>query len=821
MAALKLVVVGGVAGGATAAARARRLSEDARIVVLERGPHVSFANCGLPYHIGGEIPERAALLVQTPERLRARYNLDVRVRSEVLSIDRTARQVRVRDLETGREYVEDYDKLILSPGAAPLRPPLPGIDHPRIFVLRNIPDMDQIKSVVDAGARSAIVVGGGYIGLEMAESLRRRGLSVSLVEMLDQVMPPLDREMATAVHQVLTLNGVQLFLGEAVESFADADGKVRATLRSGVDLTADLVILSVGVRPDSKLAVDAGLEVTDRGAIRVNDHMQTSDPDIYAVGDAVAVKDYVTGADTLIPLAGPANRQGRIAADNIFGRHSTYRGSQGTAILRVFDLIVGMTGASEKVLRSAGIDYEKVYVHPVDHADYYPGAAPMSLKLVFARKDGRVLGAQITGTRGVDKRIDVLATAIQAGMTVYDLEQAELAYAPPFGAAKDPVNMAGFVAANVLRGDVAIAHADALAGGFLLDVREPAEHRAGAIPGSVLIPLGQLRSRHRELPKDRPIVVYCQVGLRGYIATRLLGQLGYNVRNLSGGYRTYWAFHAPSESGTCTEQGTARTNERGETLPNPSCCGSAAGGPPAADHTLDVRGKQCPGPIVAVGKTLQTLCEGQVLRVLATDPGFAADIPAWCRATGNELLSVEPVNGHYVATLRKRGPAGATTAAAPSTDKTIVVFSNDLDRAMAAFVIANGAASMGRKVTMFFTFWGLNILRRPDPPPVRKGLLDRMFGWMMPRGAEKLTLSKMHMAGLGTAMMKYVMKSKHVDSLPALIAQARHNGVKLVACAMSMDVMGIQREELVDGVEVGGVGMYLGAADMANVNLFI
>ncbi len=824
MATKKIVIVGGVAGGATAAARARRLSEEAEIIIFERGPDVSFANCGLPYHIGGEISSRDALLLQTPERLRARSNLDVRVRSEVLSIDRRARRVTVRELDTDREYSEGYDKLILAPGAAPVRPPMPGIDHPRVFTLRNMVDMDKIKSAVDGGARSAIVVGGGYIGLEMAENLRRRGLAVTLVEMLDQVMPPFDREMTVAINQALTANGVQLVLGDSVEAFADAVGRVRASLRSGTVLTADLVILSVGVRPESRLAKDAGLEVNDRGGIVVNDRMQTSDPDIYAVGDAVVVKDSITGADALIPLAGPANRQGRIAADNIFGRDSRYRGSQGTAILRVFDLVAGMTGASEKVLRQAGVEHEKVYLHPADHAGYFPGAAPMSIKLLFARTDGRVLGAQITGTRGVDKRIDVFAMAIQAGMTVYDLEEAELAYAPPYGAAKDPVNMAGFVAANVLRGDVLLAHADSLEGRFLLDVREPAEHRAGAVPGSVLIPLGQLRKRHTELPRNRPIVTYCQVGLRGYVAARILKQLGYDVRNLSGGYKTYCAFHPENQAGACPPQATAPTNDRGETLPNPSCGDRTACAAPVADQTLDVRGKQCPGPLLAVSEAMRSLREGQVLSVLASDSGFASDIQPWCRSTGNELLAIERRDGHYVATLRRGAcpeAAAAPAAAARATDKTIIVFSCDLDRALAAFVIANGAAAMGHKVTMFFTFWGLNILRRADAPPVRKGLLDRMFGWMMPRGPEKLALSKMHMGGAGTAMMKHVMRTKNVDSLAVLMDRARGAGVRFVACSMSMDVMGLRREELIDGVEVGGVGMYLGATDASNVNLFI
>jgi len=547
---MKLVIIGGVAGGATAAARARRLSETARIVVLERGPYVSFANCGLPYHIGGEIVERGKLLLQTPQSLKARHNLDVRVRHAVLSIDRAKKEVVVRDLEADRTYRERYDKLIIATGATPIRPPLPGIDHPRIFTLRNIPDTDAIKTAVDEGAKSAIVIGGGFIGLEMAENLRRRGLAVHLVEMLDQVMPPLDREMATAIHQELLSNSVQLHLRDAVEAFAAAEDRVSAKLKSGAVLTADFVVLAIGIRPESKLAAEAGLQLGERGAIVVDPHMRTGDPDIYAVGDAVQTHDFVTGRDTLVPLAGPANRQGRIAADHVFGRGSTYRGSQGTSVVRIFDLTVAMTGAGEKALGRAGIDYEKVYLHPVHHVTYYPGAAGMHLKLLFRPGDGRVLGAQITGRQGVDKRIDVLATAIQAGMTVHDLEQAELAYAPQFGAAKDPINMAGFIAANVLRGDVKIVHADRLDHeAVLLDVRDRAEHRAGAIPGAMLIPVNELRARHGELPKGKRIQAYCAVGLRGYLASRILSQLGYDVCNLSGGYKTYRAFFPETHGG--------------------------------------------------------------------------------------------------------------------------------------------------------------------------------------------------------------------------------------------------------------------------------
>jgi len=856
----RLVIIGGVAGGATAAARARRLSENARIVVLERGPYVSFANCGLPYHIGGEIAERGKLLLQTPQGLKARYGLEVRVRHEALSIDRAKKEVVVRDLESDRTYREGYDRLILSTGAAPIRPPLPGIDHPRIFTLRSVPDTDAIKQAVDSGARTAVVVGGGFIGLEMAENLRRRGLSVHLVEMLDQVLPPLDREMAAALHQTLALHGVQLHLGAAVEAFGEEGGRVSARLKNGETLTADLVVLAIGVRPESKLAEEAGLAVGERGAILVDEHMRTTDPDIYAVGDAVAVKDAVTGTPVLIPLAGPANRQARIAADHIFGRDSRYRGTQGTSIVRVFDLTAAITGASEKTLRRAGLDFAKVYLHPAQHVGYYPGAEAMHLKLLFGPGDGRLLGAQITGRDGVDKRIDVLATAIQAGFTVYDLEEAELAYSPQYGAAKDPVNMAGFIAANLLRGDVRLAYADEpLGDAVLLDVREPGEHQAGAIPGSRLIPLGELRARHEELPRGRRIVAYCAVGMRGYVAARLLSQLGYDVANLSGGYRTWRMFHpdqpvgaaAGNASGGCGEAGggcpspaerpAERLAER-PAAPRPRESATSEGmvpsrnrmsppgsTPPAAARatTLDVRGQQCPGPIVAMKQAVDRLGEGEVLEVLSTDGGFCADVPAWCRQTGHELLGVEARDGQYVAKIRKRAAASgeprvsAAFAAPAARDRTIVVFSNDLDRVLAAFVIANGAAAMGRKVTLFFTFWGLNALRRKPPRPVAKSLVDRMFGWMMPRGPEQLKLSKMHMAGLGTAMMKQVMRRKSVASLPELMETARRNGVRLVACSMSMDVMGIRREELIDGVDIGGVGAYLSAADEANVNLFI
>jgi NADPH-dependent 2,4-dienoyl-CoA reductase/sulfur reductase-like enzyme/rhodanese-related sulfurtransferase len=545
---VKLLIVGGVAGGASAAARARRLSEDAEIVVFERGPDVSFANCGLPYYIGGEIAERDKLLVTTPERLLARFKLDVRTRSSVEAIDRKAKKVRVRDLTSGRDYDETYDKVILATGAAPFRPSIPGMELPSVFTLRHLDDADRIKAQIDRGVKQAVLLGGGFISLELAENMVRRGISTTVVEKNDQILTPFDEEMTTPIVQELAKRGVTLLLGQAAESVEQTANGLTVCLNSGQRLPAQLVIFGVGVRPENKLAVDAGLAVGPRGGIRVNDHLQTSDPDIYAVGDGIEVKDVVSGDPTQVPLAGPANRQGRIAADNVFGRSVTYRGTQGTAILGFFDRTAAMTGASEKVLRSSNRSFRKVYVHPTHHAGYYPGAEGMTLKLLFDPTTGRLFGAQGVGGAGVDKRIDILAVAIQGGMTVYDLEEMELCYAPQFGSAKDPINMAGFVAGGLLRGDhpqvnvEAVLAAPAAERPFLLDVRTPREFASGHIPGAVNIPVDDLRSRLDELPHDRNIAAYCQVGQRGYLATRILLQSGFSASNIGGGYQTYKLF---------------------------------------------------------------------------------------------------------------------------------------------------------------------------------------------------------------------------------------------------------------------------------------
>jgi NADPH-dependent 2,4-dienoyl-CoA reductase/sulfur reductase-like enzyme/rhodanese-related sulfurtransferase len=555
----RIVIVGGVAGGASAAARARRLSESAEIILFERGDYVSFANCGLPYHISGAIPDRRRLMVQTPESLNRRFRIDVRINSEVTAIDRARKSVTVHNLSTGTEYQEHYDTLILSPGAEPVRPNIPGADDSRVLTLRTIPDMDAVmQAAQETPEGTALVIGAGYIGLESAEALRERGLGVILVELQPQVMATADPEMTAGLAWQLRRHGVDLRLNTSVNGFERVDGQLRALLSTGETADIDFVVMSVGVRPETSLARAAGLEIGGSGGIAVDDRMRTSDPDIYAVGDAVEVKDFVTGDDMLVPLAGPANRQGRIAADNALGRDSAYRATQGTAICKVFETTIGMTGLNEKALARRGMAYEKVYVHPASHATYYPGAAPISMKLLFSSDDGRVLGAQAVGNDGVDKRIDVLATAIRAGMTVYDLEHLELAYAPPYGSAKDPVNYAGFVAVNVLRGDVKLCHFEDVAtpreDRFILDVRTMGETRRGTVPGAYVIPVDELRDRLDELPRDKELLVICQVGMRGYIACRILSQNDFRCRNLSGGFTTYTAFGgevaAPGAGGT-------------------------------------------------------------------------------------------------------------------------------------------------------------------------------------------------------------------------------------------------------------------------------
>jgi NADPH-dependent 2,4-dienoyl-CoA reductase/sulfur reductase-like enzyme/rhodanese-related sulfurtransferase len=543
---MKVIIVGGVAGGASCAARLRRLDEKAEIMMVERGPYVSYANCGLPYHVGGVIENESSLLVASETLFRERFAVDVRTGCEAIAISPKEKKVKLRSVKTGEVTEHAYDKLVLSPGAASIRPPLPGIDLPGIFQVRTVPDARQIKEWIEArraGGRPmrAVVVGGGFIGLEMAENLVHLGVGVTLVEMAGQVLPPVDEEFARLVKDRLESHGVRLALGDGVAAFEEAgNGAIDVRTKSGKAHRGDLVILALGVRSDTALAKAAGLQIGERGGIRVDDQMSTSDPDIFAVGDAVEVRDFVTGEWSLVALAGPANRQGRIAADVIAGRNSRFRGTQGTAIVGLFGAAIAWTGVSEKTLKSLGdSDYEKIYIYPSSHAGYYPGARPIAMKVLYRKSDGRLLGAQAFGEDNVDKRISALAVALQMGATIHDLEEAELCYAPQFGSAKDPVNFAGMVAANAMSGDMPLIHWDAAKTGFLLDVREPGELAADPMPRALNIPVGQLRGRLGELPRDHAIHVFCRSGQRAYLAVRILLQHGFEARNISGGMLSY------------------------------------------------------------------------------------------------------------------------------------------------------------------------------------------------------------------------------------------------------------------------------------------
>ena len=820
MDAKKIVIVGGVAGGASAAARARRLSEEAEIILIERSHYVSFANCGLPYHIGGKITERTRLLVTTPQMLRTRFRIDVRVRNEVTAIDPTAKEVEIKNLETGEVIRESYDRLILSPGAEPVRPPIPGIESGSVLSLRNMEDMDRIIKALD-GRQHITVIGGGYIGLEMAEALRRRSINTTLVELASQVMGPCDPEMASILHQELKINGVDLRLGTSVTAFEETGESLKLFLSSGQTLETGLAVLAIGVKPETTLAKSANLELGPRGGIKVNDHMQTSDENIYAVGDAVEVIDFITRTPSLIPLAGPANRQGRIAADNIFGRDSQYHDTQGTAICKVFNLAIGMTGLSEKAARKADIPFEKIYLHPASHASYYPGAASMSIKLLFDPENGKVLGAQAVGAGGVDKRIDVFAVAVRAGLTVYDLEEMELSYAPPFGSAKDPVNYAGFIAANVLRGDVRLCQVEEMhkpaAGQELLDVRTPGELTAGTIPGAKNIPLDELRERIGTLDKEKEYLVFCKVGVRAYLACRILEQNGISCKNLSGGYVTYQRSIDASVTEMPGDHKSVQDTDDKNFHP------LKQDKEMKLVKTINACGQACPGPILQLKNAIDEINEGEAVCITATDPGFVADAPAWCHSTGHEMASMEPGDGgSYRATIVKRAGGAHTSGSSPGKRvMTNVVFSNDFDKTMAAFIIANGAVAAGYEVTLFFTFWGVNVLRKSGPVTVKKNLIEKMFGWMMPKGSTKLKLSQMNMGGMGLGLIKSIMKKKNVMKLDDLIDQARSSGVCLVVCTMTMDLMGIKREELIDGIKEGGVAMYVDHLSESNANLFI
>ena len=807
----KVLIVGGVAGGASTATRLRRLDENLEIIIFEKGEYVSFANCGLPYHIGEVIENRESLLVQTPESLKARFNLDVRVKSEVIEVNGEDKKVKVKT-KNGEEYEENFDFLVLSPGAKPLFPSIKGIESNKIFTLRNINDMDKIKAEIkNSNIKKATVVGGGYVGVETAENLKHLGIDTTLIEAAPHILATFDSEISNVLEFELVNNGLKLMTSEKVVEFQEAENEIIIKLESGKTVTTDIVILSIGVSPDTKFLQNSGINLGEKGHILVNENLETNLKGVYALGDSILVKNYLTNQDVAIPLAGPANRQGRIVARNIVGRNEKYKGSLGTAIIKIFELTAASTGLNERTLKQLNISYEKIYLHPNNHAAYYPGASPISIKALYNKENKQILGAQALGISGVDKFIDVIATSIKFKATIDDLSELELAYAPPFLSAKSPANMLGFIGQNIEDGLLEQVFMEDLKNynekeNIILDVREELELIGGKFDNSINIPLSELRKRYNELPKDKKIWTYCAVGLRGYIASRFLSQKGYKVKNLAGGIksREKVILKAKEEENVNKESNSNIGKE---------------------EDYLDLSGLSCPGPLVKIKEKIDKLQENEELKVKVSDPGFYNDIQAWSKVTKNTLLFLDKKDGLTYATLQKGKTSKVieknheNVIIEDKSNMTMVVFSGDLDKAIAAFIIANGALTMGKKVTMFFTFWGLSILKKKNLS--KKNFIEKMFAMMLPKNSKDLPVSKMNFFGIGAKMIRSVMKKKNIMSLEELIKKAIDSGVNITACTMSMDVMGISRDELIDGINYGGVGQYLGEAEKSNNNLFI
>jgi NADPH-dependent 2,4-dienoyl-CoA reductase/sulfur reductase-like enzyme/peroxiredoxin family protein/rhodanese-related sulfurtransferase/TusA-related sulfurtransferase len=813
----KILIIGGVAGGATAATRLRRLSEDDEIIVIERGGFVSFANCGLPYYLGGVIKDRERLLQETPESLKAKYNLDVRIHQEAVSVDPVKKSVHLRDLAGNKEYDETFDKLILSTGTTPRKISFAGLDEAdNVYYLRNMEDADSIFAALSKSPKTALVVGGGFIGVETAENLKERGLAVTLVEGRDQILPPFDPELAVFLSNELSQNGIRVKLGLTLKGFEDKGHKV--ILANGESVAADIVILSLGVAPENALAKSAGLELTKDGYVLTDEKMETIDavthkpnPDILAVGDAVAVKDPLDGTLTHIALAGPANRQARLAADTIHGLPYTYKGAIGTSVLKVFSLTGASTGYSEALCERKGLAHQSVMIERNQHAGYYPGASLVTLKVVFDPASGKIYGAQAVGLEGVEKRIDVLATAIRGGLTVMDLTDLELSYAPPYGMAKDIVNIAGYVASNLKEGQfkqISLSQLDTeKKDAILIDARTPLEYSLEHFEGAVNIPFSTLRQNLDKLPKDKAakIIVYCNVGLTAYQWIRVAVNLGYtNLYNVEGGMRLYKTIHqTPKAPEAKAETAAVPAKEASKMI------------------EIDATGLQCPGPIMEASKASEKLAPGERMRITASDCGFTSDIGLWAKTTGNSVISNETKDGKIVAVIEKGPGVVQNTNPTGNGGTTIVLFSGDMDKALAAMIIAQGTRAMGKPATVFCTFWGLNLLRKPKAPHVKKSFIEKMFGWMMPKGAKKFKLSKMNMMGMGSKMMRGVMKKKNVPVLEEQLANAKKAGVQFLACTMSMDIMGIKKEELIDGIDYVGVATYLAACQEASTTLFI
>jgi CoA-disulfide reductase len=824
----KIVIVGGVAGGATAAARLRRLSEKDKIILFERDEYISFANCGLPYYLGGVIQDRDRLIVESVENLSKKFALDIRNLTEVIAIDRLKKTVRVRNLRNKEEYEESYDKLILSTGASPIKLPLKGDDNVQhIFTLRNIPDTDKIETFIkDNKPKHAAIIGGGFIGVEMAENLTHRGIHCTIIDLSNQVMAPLDKEMAKIIENELTRHDVDLKLNDSVEEILDNGKKLLLKSRSVVN--ADLIIMAVGVKPESKLAKLAGLKLGSKGHVSTTPQLQTLDEktndiieDIYAIGDVIEVIDPIDQSITAVPLAWPANRQGRLVADHINGKKVSYKGTFGTSIVKVFNLVAASTGNNEKSLIRKNIPHHSIMVTRGNHAGYYPGAQDILIKLIFNSK-GKILGAQAVGGAGTDKRIDVISTAMKGGLNVEDLADLELAYAPPFSSAKDPVNIAGYAASNLLNGSYDVFPMTQIEDllnkkAFIIDSRTKLEFELGHIHGAINLPYSEVRINSTALPLDKKeaIYVYCNVGHTAYLMIQVLKQYGYEkVFNLSGGYKLYKELHeSPKKLMHLSTHEDIHVELKKEESQSSY----------QIDKKIDACGLQCPGPIMQTFKALESLKEGQVVQVEATESGYRNDIVKWCKNTGNTLLLNEVDGGIYRAVIQKGSgsPKNNLSNVGRTDATTIVLFSGDMDKALGALIIAQGAATMNKKVTIFATFWGLNLLRRSEKIKVKKSFIEGMFGWMMPRGPKKMTISKMNFAGFGTKLMRSVMKKKHISLIETQLQDAINAGVQFVACQMSMDVMGIKQEELIDGISYGGVATYLAESENAGVTLFI
>ena len=813
---MKIIIIGGVAGGMSAAARLRRLDEKSDIIVIEKSGYVSFANCGLPYYIGGVIKEKDSLLLETPSTLKEKFNLDVRVKSEAVSINREKKEIKIKNIETNDEYTESYDKLLISTGAKPFVPDIKGLEEAGYLTLRNIEDMEKISSCIDSdGYKNAVIIGGGFIGLETAENLKHKNINVTVIEKADQVMAPLDPEMASFIHGEIKRRNIALYLNSDITEISNSGKKKIIKLKSGEVVETDIIIASIGVVPDSELAKNAGLKMSSKGAVEVDEYLKTSDSDIYAAGDVIEIRNAITGQKALVPLAGPANKQGRTAADNILGREEKYTGTIGTSIMKFFNMTAASTGVNEKYLKKQDINYKSLFIIKADHAGYYPGASDIYFKILFEPETGKIFGAQAVGEKGADKKIDIIATAILGNISVYKLKDLETAYAPPFNSAKDIINYASYMAENIKRDGLETVSWNETDKIGLIDVRTEDEYNIDHIQGAVNMPLNTLRENMGKLDKNKEYIVYCKVGQRGYNAQRILVNNGYKVKNLNGGFSIYKSALMPQDNRIKFENDIKNDKHR-----------SISGLNSADKKILDVTGLQCPGPIIKIKNKISELKTGEVLEVKATDPGFENDIKVWTRQTGNTLLNIENTDGEILAEIKK----GESFLRSKKSDEevvkenstSLVIFSGDFDKVFAALVIANGALAMGNSVSIFFTFWGLNVLRKSNyKTRSKKGIIEKCFGIMMPKGVSKLKLSNMNFFGLGRKMINKVMKTKNIESLESLLEQYIENGGKITACTMSMDVMGIKKDELIENIEYGGVATYMENANKANHNLFI